>query len=1145
MATISLELGNEKPQKLIVSSIYMPSTRFDEINKKTLTITEPVTDEIIKLIKNCRTNKLDLIIGADANAHNTLWGSRTTDYRGSKLEELIGGNHLKILNQGEYPTFDNGRASSCIDVTLALTKSASKISDWKVLKDYNGSDHNTISLKFDTLTCKQIGYRDKKSTDWIKYIKYVKADCAKVDWYIESTTDLDEKADKLGKILLSAHERACRIRKIKQFDGIPWVNGEVKNARKNMRKNLNRRNRNCSIDDADALSNNFRASRNHYGKIRRKAKTTSWKNKVEEIEGTKDIARLYKLFNNKSHNVIGNIQRDDGTFTSNTNELVKELMTKHFPDCIEITENEAHDTEPGTCKYNAATIAEIVEAINENSIRIAIKDIGPFKSPGDDQIFPALLQKPIDHIVGILGELFRASVLLSHIPKAWRGTRITFIPKVGRTDVERAKSMRPISLMSFLLKFLEKVINDKIRTTYLVDNDLSDHQHAYRRQRGTDSALHAIINPIERNLAHKGVTVAVFIDIEGAFDNTGFNTIVEAAQKKGLPQWITDWILSMLNSRELQASMSKEAIKFCPMRGCPQGGVLSPLLWCLVVDSLIIKLTEAGMVVTGFADDLTIQVSAEKAWKSVDAYEHLGRGMRIVENWCKETKLNVNPDKSALICFKSSKSIKNLRTAPVVLFGKEIKQVESTKTLGLTVDETLNWKKHINNKLEACHKSLWAARAYVAKTWGISPKAMLWIYEQIILPKLMFAALIWWHKAQNSENCKALDSLQRKALMLVTGAVSSTPGAPLEALLNLTPLNTRIKYAAANTFHRLQMSNLISKQFDTHPKCHTSISTTVSYVCDKYEIHQENIYNNTLQHKKIIGERANWAHGLTRNSAYNWYIDGSKNATSTGVGITDERGYTQLSLRVPDNFSILNAEMTGIIRCAEIIKDSSTTNRTISFLMDNIAAIKLLSNQNTNSPLGLRAQNAISELAKRNTIEVRWVPGHNNIRGNVEADRLAKEALRSDSINEICKMDWREASKLEENIEAKKKWNEIKHKFRFSNDNIRGYSSETANHIVKSNRLNARIIIGMYTGHGCLKNFLFKIGKSDDNLCNRCKKEPEDMEHILFKCKHTDMIEARQRLFNKDATNLLDTEPDKLLKFAKLTSLDETFKRDQ
>jgi len=40
-------------------------------------------------------------------------------------------------------------------------------------------------------------------------------------------------------------------------------------------------------------------------------------------------------------------------------------------------------------------------------------------------------------------------------------------------------------------------------------------------------------------------------------------------------------------------------------RGCPQGGVLSPLLWCLV-DDLIARLNGGGICTQGYADDICL-----------------------------------------------------------------------------------------------------------------------------------------------------------------------------------------------------------------------------------------------------------------------------------------------------------------------------------------------------------------------------------------------------------------------------------------------------------------------------------------------------------------------------------------------------------
>jgi hypothetical protein len=48
---------------------------------------------------------------------------------------------------------------------------------------------------------------------------------------------------------------------------------------------------------------------------------------------------------------------------------------------------------------------------------------------------------------------------------------------------------------------------------------------------------------------------------------------------------LVDWVKDTLVYRNLTVSHVDATIEGKPDNGCPQGGVLSPLLWCLVVNT--------------------------------------------------------------------------------------------------------------------------------------------------------------------------------------------------------------------------------------------------------------------------------------------------------------------------------------------------------------------------------------------------------------------------------------------------------------------------------------------------------------------------------------------------------------------------------
>jgi hypothetical protein len=96
--------------------------------------------------------------------------------------------------------------------------------------------------------------------------------------------------------------------------------------------------------------------------------------------------------------------------------------------------------------------------INQSKITWALSNFKPFKSAGTDGIVVLHLQQGAEHVVPHLCHIFRACMAFGFIPTAWRQVKLTFIPKPGKLDYTKAKAYRPISLLYFLLKTMEKLV---------------------------------------------------------------------------------------------------------------------------------------------------------------------------------------------------------------------------------------------------------------------------------------------------------------------------------------------------------------------------------------------------------------------------------------------------------------------------------------------------------------------------------------------------------------------------------------------------------------------------------------------------------------------------------------------------------------
>jgi hypothetical protein len=75
-----------------------------------------------------------------------------------------------------------------------------------------------------------------------------------------------------------------------------------------------------------------------------------------------------------------------------------------------------------------------VKVVTYRRVEWAIDSFAPYKGPGADGIFPALLQQGGEILIPYLIKLFHACLATGYVPTAWRQVKVVFIPKPGRSS---------------------------------------------------------------------------------------------------------------------------------------------------------------------------------------------------------------------------------------------------------------------------------------------------------------------------------------------------------------------------------------------------------------------------------------------------------------------------------------------------------------------------------------------------------------------------------------------------------------------------------------------------------------------------------------------------------------------------------------
>jgi hypothetical protein len=343
---------------------------------------------------------------------------------------------------------------------------------------------------------------------------------------------------------------------------------------------------------------------------------------------------------------------------------------------------------------NLADVGD-ADLFSTSDIKCIIKNLKKEKSPGLDNIYGEHFIYAHDKLSEIICILFNTMLIHNHIPQKFMDTIIIPLIKDKKGDVSDCNNYRPIALTCIMSKILESAILKKYQNYFIT----SDHQFGFKPKHGTDQCIFVLKEIIDLYTSSNSPMYLCFMDASKAFDRVNHYSLFEKLLNKGVPAVIVRLICKWYTTQRFLVKWSNCISKsFSVVNGVRQGGILSPILFNIYIDSLSDKLskTNAGCVLDSvcfnhlfYADDSVIMAPSPSALQQL---------LLVCEEYGLQYELLYNTKKTVCMAFLP-KCLKKRNIPKIHLCGVELNWVQEYKYLGFYITENMSDNRDMQRQL--------------------------------------------------------------------------------------------------------------------------------------------------------------------------------------------------------------------------------------------------------------------------------------------------------------------------------------------------------------------------------------------------------------------------------------------------------------
>ena len=516
--------------------------------------------------------------------------------------------------------------------------------------------------------------------------------------------------------------------------------------------------RSGSREDRNEKRKMYLEKRRFYAKAVRRAKREyeqSMRTKLEEKAGSGDFWKCVRAagLTNKSRRRVNLEEVYDQQGEIKTKKDAVEVWRSYFEALLGgQTEQDEADTcsefeavQPTICGGDGAQsdLCSLLDMpILQDEVDCAFSRVKKEAAPGKDGISFRMMSTTAlrDLWLALFGACWRTGM----IPSEWRRSLVVPVPKKLGSGVCVPDTFRGIALTSVVCKVFCQILKERLTTMVEEYNMVVEEQGGFRKGRGCRDQIVSLMLLGQTKLAtQEGGFLAAFIDFSKAYDRVCRKKLWECL--KGYS--VSGKFLAMLQALYLDNSVEvkigdKRSDHFPVSSGLRQGCVLSPLLFSLYINGLVVELKRkrcgvecGGLLIPGllFADDTSLFGEDVKG---------LERSLMVLEEWCSRWGMKVNVEKSAIIHFRKKSCLQ--WDHEFSIGGEVIPMVTKYKYLGCVIDEFFDLNAMVDDRVEAGRRALGyllrGTQSAVGVLFGCTFKKL---YDSMVQSVLLYGAEAW------------------------------------------------------------------------------------------------------------------------------------------------------------------------------------------------------------------------------------------------------------------------------------------------------------------------------------------------------------------------------------------------------------------